>query len=250
MKEITALELQMAELKEAKEKLAKIEVSYDKSKITVAEKTKEVKALEKRIKELEKDLTLHKPLAEIKTILWTKIGQSITDQWQSIQTIHDQIELIGIAQFETQKARALLANKLEQANRLIHFLNTHTREQLAALDIQNRTDTILRVKKVLTMRAFVQTLERKCQEMQAEISTFKEKFAMLQSKGLPSLLTSSGRLLTHEQYAHKVNTYVSSQITASSNSSEDTGIPSGQVLYDRLENLFYIEHEMAQLFEV
>ena len=64
--------------------MTKIEVSYDKSKITVAEKTREVKALEKRIKELEKDLTLHKPLAEIKAILWTKIGQSITDQWQSI----------------------------------------------------------------------------------------------------------------------------------------------------------------------
>ena len=135
MEEIKALELQMAELKEAKEKLAKIEVNYDKSKITVAEKTREVKALENKIKSLEKDLTLHKTLTEIKTILWTKIGQSITDQWTSIQTIHDQIKLIGIAQFETQKAKALLANKPEQANRLIHFLNTHTRDQLVALDI-------------------------------------------------------------------------------------------------------------------
>jgi len=44
MKEIKELEFQMAELKEAKEKLAKFEVSYDKSKITVAEKTREVKA--------------------------------------------------------------------------------------------------------------------------------------------------------------------------------------------------------------
>lgn len=74
MKEIKSLELQMTELKEAKEKLAKIEVNYDKSKITVAEKTREVKALENKVKALEKDLTLHKTLAEIKTILWTKIG--------------------------------------------------------------------------------------------------------------------------------------------------------------------------------
>jgi len=158
--------------------------------------------------------------------------------------------LIGVAQFETHKARALLANKPEHANRLIHFLNTHTKEQLASFDIQNKTDTILRVKKVLTMRNFVQTLERKCQEMQAEINIFKEKFAMLQSKGLHSLLTSSGRLLTHEQYAHRVNIYVLNQITASSNSSEDTGLPSGHALYDKLENMFYIEHEMAHLFEV
>ena len=131
-----------------------------------------------------------------------------------------------------------MANKPEQANRLIHFLNTHTRDQLAALDIQDRTGTILTVKEVLTMRNFVQTLERKCQEMQIEINAFKENFAMLQSKGLPSLLTSNGRLLTHEQYANRVNTYVSNQITASSSSSEDTVPPSGQILYDKLENLF------------
>lgn len=86
--------------------------------------------------------------------------------------------------------------------------------------------------------------------MQIEINTFKEKFAMLQSKGLPSLLTSNGRLLTHEQYAHRVNTYVYNQSTTSSSSSEDTGPLSGQILYDKLKNLFYIEHEMAHLFEV
>ena len=97
MEEIKALELQMAELKEAKEKITKLEVSYDKSKITVAEKRREVKALENKVKSLEKDLTLHKTLSEIRTILWTKIGQSITDQWRSIQTIHEQIELIEIA---------------------------------------------------------------------------------------------------------------------------------------------------------
>jgi len=43
MKEIKALELQMAELKEAKDKLAKIEVSYDKSKIIVVEKPEKLR---------------------------------------------------------------------------------------------------------------------------------------------------------------------------------------------------------------
>ena len=66
---------------------------------------------------------------------------------------------------------------------------------------------------------------------------------------MPSLLTSSGRLLTHEKYAQRVNTYITNQITASS-SSEETTPPSGQVLYDKLENLFYIEHEINHLFEV
>ena len=135
MNEIKALELQMTEMKETKEKLAKIEASYDKSKMTVAEKTREVKALENKIKALEKDLTLHRTLTEIKTILWNKIGQSLADQWTTIQTIFDQIELMVVAQYETHKARTLLADKREQANQLIHFLNTRTGDQLAALNI-------------------------------------------------------------------------------------------------------------------
>ena len=101
---------------------------------------------------------------------------------------------------------------------MIQFLNTHTKEQLASLDISSRIDTILTVKRVLTLRGFVQTLERKCQEMQAKINTFRSKFAALQNIGLPSLLTSSGKLLSHEQYARRVDNYVSNQITASSSS--------------------------------
>ena len=64
------------------------------------------------------------------------------------------------------------------------------------------------------------------------------------------MLTNNQRLLTHEQYAHRVNTYVSNQITASSSTSEDRAPPSGQSLYDKLENLFYIKHEINPLFEV
>lgn len=83
-----------------------------------------------------------------------------------------------------------------------------------------------------------------------EINDFTEKFTVLQQKGLPSLLTNNQRLLTHEQYAHRVNTYVANQITASSSTSEKIGPPSGQSLYDKLENLFYIKHEINHLFEV
>lgn len=86
--------------------------------------------------------------------------------------------------------------------------------------------------------------------MQAEINAFRLKFAALQNRGLPSLLTSSGKLLTHDQYASRVDNYVSNQITASSSSPEQAGPPSGQILYDKLESLFFIEHEINHLFEV
>ena len=81
-----------------------------------------------------------------------------------------------------------------------------------------------------------------------DINAFTEKFTNLQQKGLPSVVTSNKKLLSHQQYAHWVNMYVTNQITASSSTSEDTGPPSGQNLYDKLENLFFIEHEINHLF--
>lgn len=81
------LKLQVSKLNKLKEKYAKMEQGYDLSKINVAEKTREIKMLENKLKSLEKDLTFDKPLTEIKRILWANITQSINDVWPSIQVI-------------------------------------------------------------------------------------------------------------------------------------------------------------------
>jgi len=77
IKAMEQLKIQVSELKKVKEKLAKFEQIYVKSKTKVAEKTMEIKALENKVRALEKDLSLHKPLAEIRGILWTNITQSL-----------------------------------------------------------------------------------------------------------------------------------------------------------------------------
>jgi len=171
--------LQVSELKQVKEKLANVEQNYDKFKMTVAEKTREVKALENKVRALEKDLSLHKPLVEIRGILLANIIQSLSGVWRSIQTIYEQIDLIKVAQVEIQKTKALLGQMPEQASRLIHFLNTKTSEELEALDIRDRTTTILDIKRVLTMRNLMQNLDKRCQDMQAEIHSFTDKFTFL-----------------------------------------------------------------------
>lgn len=193
MKELQAPEEQMVELKDAKEKLAHLEEKYDKSKQQVAERTREARALEKRIKELEKELTMRKVIADVKKILSAKIGQSITDQWQYIETIHEQMDLLNRAQAENQRARASLGSMSEIANRMIDVLNNRTGLQLATIGIRERTNTILLIKRVLTLRNYVQTLERKCQDIQAEVDVFVVKITALHGRGLPSLITSAGR---------------------------------------------------------
>lgn len=103
--------------------MANLKGRYDKCKMKVAEKTREIKALNDKIKALEKELNLDKTVIEIKKIMWAKINQLIIGQWRSIQAIYKQIELIGLAQFENQRARAALRTMTEHANKMINFLN-------------------------------------------------------------------------------------------------------------------------------
>ena len=70
------------------------------------EKRREIKTLENKVRALENDVSLHKPLAEIGGILWTNITQSLSDVWRSIQTIYEQIDLENATHGEIQKSRA------------------------------------------------------------------------------------------------------------------------------------------------
>lgn len=153
-----------------------------------------------------------------------------------------------VAQVEIEKARNLLGHMPQQTNRLIHFLNTKTSEELATLDIRDRTGTILTIKRVMTMITLMQNLERKSQDMQVEVNSFVERFVFLHEMGLLSLLGRNERLLRQIEYAHKLNKHVVDQVNASSSTPEEKALPSGQTLYNNLENLFYIEHEVKHLF--
>ena len=96
-KAIRAMELQADEIKRAKEYLAELDSKYTNSKMTVAEQGRDIKAQRDKIKALEKELNLETTMADIKRILWAKIGQSITQQWRSIKTMHEQMDLLGQA---------------------------------------------------------------------------------------------------------------------------------------------------------
>ena len=82
------------------------------------------------------------------------------------------------------------------------------------------------------------------------INAFIQKFRVLEEKDLPSLLTDEYRLMSHVAYVNILNTYMDSQATASSSSAREKTLQSGQSLYDNLENLFFIEHEVRHIFTV
>ena len=75
-----------------------------------------------------------------------------------------------------------------------------------------------------------------------------KRFDILQSKGLPSPLVSPNKLMSHQDYVTKLNQYADNQAVLSTSSSATKAFPNGKVLYDSLENLFYLEHEVKHLF--
>jgi hypothetical protein len=52
-----------------------------------------------------------------------------------------------------------------EANEIIKFLNSKTKEELENLKVENRTETILEVKRVLTKRGLMLQLEEKARNM-------------------------------------------------------------------------------------
>jgi hypothetical protein len=85
--------------------------------------------------------------------------------------------------------------------------------------------------------------------MQADINKFQDRFMALQNRGLPSLTEPSGRLLSHEKYAKRVNTFAANQISETTSTSAETGPTTGQTLFNRVESLFFIMNEITHLFD-
>jgi hypothetical protein len=69
------------------------------------------------------------------------------------------------------------------ANEIIKFLNSKTKEDLEDLKVEDRTETILEVKRVLTKRGLMLLLEEKGQNMDIGVQRFFNKLETLQKKG-------------------------------------------------------------------
>ena len=85
--------------------------------------------------------------------------------------------------------------------------------------------------------------------MQEEITAFLKRFDILLNKGFPSPLVSGDKLMDLEIYFEKLDKHADSR-ASSSTSSLAAALPTGKNLHDRLENLFYLEHEVKHLFPI
>jgi hypothetical protein len=93
-----------------------------------------------------------------------------------------------------------------EANEIIRLLNSKTKEEMESLEIDDRTETILEVKKVLTKRGLMLQLGERVQMMDIGVKNYFNKVDSLHKKVLPSLLVINDKLITLSEYKQKIIT--------------------------------------------
>jgi hypothetical protein len=185
-----------------------------------------------------------KTLAEVKESVWTDITKSMNEIWPMIQIMFEQNELVQRSKQAIEKIRVELGDMPTQANEIIKFLNSKTREELEELKIEDRTETILEVKRVLTKRGLMLQLEEKVQAMDLGVQRFFSKIEALQKKGLPGLKVINDKLMTLPDYKKRL-------ADVSKDSSKFAGIQgsiTGKAFLDALQWDISIQHEIRYIF--
>ena len=165
-------------------------------------KTHEKKSirLNEELKKLQKELTLKEQISYVKNNLWNKIIETINDVWPSIQVIFEQRDLLKAELAEIQKTKYEIDNKPEQSIELVKFLNSKKKQELEEIEITDRTETILEIRKVLTKKNLMKQLEEKCENMNITITKFMVKFENLRQRSLPNILVINEKLMPQEDY--------------------------------------------------
>ena len=124
------------------------------------------------------------------------------------------------------------------------MLNSKTRDELEELNIEDRKETVMEVKRVLTQKNLMVQLENKCKELELQINRFNRKFSFLQNKGLPTLRNSNGKLIPLENYHDQL----CNATTNASKFVKTKGNLSGEAFLEGLQSNLNIQHEVHRLF--
>jgi hypothetical protein len=190
-------------LQEEINNLQKMKSTFQSSYNTEMHKSQRLK---QELQKLQKETVMSKTLSKAKENIWTDINKSMTEIWPLIQIVFEQHELVQRARQSIDKIRGELGEKPIEATEIIRFLNSKTKEELEALEIEDRTETILEVKKVLTKKGLMLQLEEKAQTMDIGVQRFFSKVDSLHKKGLPGLLVINDKLITLSDYKQKILT--------------------------------------------
>ena len=95
--------------------------------------------LKQEIQQLQKQTVGGKTLAEAKENIWMDISKSINEIWPMVQIMFEQHELVLRSRQTIDKIKGELGEMPTEANEIIRFMNSKTREKMEYLKIEGRT---------------------------------------------------------------------------------------------------------------
>jgi chromosome segregation ATPase len=143
MEKMNLQETEISRLKKEIENLQELKSSFQ---ISLSKEKQVSDQLKQELQQLRKQTVAGKTLAEVKESVWTDITKSMNEIWPMIQIMFEKNELVQRSKQAIEKIRSELGEMPTQANEIIKFLNSKTREELEELKIEDRTETILEVK--------------------------------------------------------------------------------------------------------
>jgi hypothetical protein len=243
MERMNLQESEISRLKKELENLQELKISFQTS---LSKEKKVNEQIRKELQQLQRQTLAGKALAEVKEIVWTDISKSINEIWPMVQIMFEQNELLEKSKQAVEKIRTELGDMPAQANDIIRFLNSKTREELEELKIEDRTETILEVKRVLTKRSLMLQLEEKIQVMDQGVQRFFHKIDTLQRKGLPGMKVINDKLMMLPNYKKRLT-------EISKDSSKFAGIQAnitGRAFMEALQLDIEIQHEIKHIFVI
>ena len=139
-----------------------------------------------------------------------------------------------------------MGQKPGEAIALIRILKSKTREELEEYEIEDRTKTILEVRRVLTKINLMCQGDNKCHNLEGDIKKFHKKFNKLHQKGLLGLNGMGDKLVNLENYQQKLYSIAGDQ----SKFSSIKGIITRKAFMEGLSFDLLIKHEIKHLFIV
>jgi uncharacterized coiled-coil DUF342 family protein len=136
MEEMTLQGMEINRLNKEIENLQELKSSYQTS-YNIERQTSE--NLKQEIQQLQKQTVGGKTLAEAKENIWMDISKSINEIWPMVQIMFEQHELVLRSRQAIDKIKGELGEMPTEANEIIKFLNSKTREELEDLKIEDRT---------------------------------------------------------------------------------------------------------------
>jgi hypothetical protein len=200
--------------------------------------------LKQEIQQLQKQIIVGKTLAEAKENIWMDISKSMTKIWPLVHIMFEQHELVLRSRQAVDRIKGELGEIPIEANEIIKFLNSKAKDELESMEIEDRTETTLEVKKVLTKRRLMFQLEERAQNMDIGVQIFFSNIDASQNKGLPILLVLNDKPMTLSDYKQKI------AIVEKDNSkfSGIQGSITGKSFLETLQLDLSIQHEIKYIF--